>query len=82
MTGWVLLRRFLRAIPVFRLSWRIVLAGLLMGVVLIFFRNSHGVATLLAILVGVVVYGAGLLLFRVFEPAEIDLARRALLRRD
>jgi hypothetical protein len=36
---------------------------------------------LLAILVGMVVYGAGLLLFRALEPEELALARRALLRR-
>jgi len=69
-------------VPVFRLSWRIFLAGLTMGVVLyLIFRDAHGWPVLLAILVGMVVYGGGLLLFRALEPEELALARRALLRR-
>jgi O-antigen/teichoic acid export membrane protein len=79
--GWVMVRRVLGPVPVFRLAARIFLAGLLMGVVLYFFRDVHGWLVLLAILVGMVVYGAGLLLFRALEPEELALARRALLRR-
>ncbi|MDQ6917959.1 MAG: flippase [Candidatus Dormibacteraeota bacterium] len=81
VTGWLMVRRALGSVPVLRLSWRIVLAGLLMGAVLYFFRTAHGWSVLLAILVGMVVYGAGLLLFRALEPEELALARRALLRR-
>jgi O-antigen/teichoic acid export membrane protein len=81
VTGWLMLRRVLGPVPVFRLAWRIFLAGLLMGVVLYFFRGAHGWQVLLAILVGMVVYGGGLLLFRALEPEELALARRALLRR-
>jgi O-antigen/teichoic acid export membrane protein len=81
VTGWLLVRRVLGPVPIFRLGWRIFLAGLSMGVVLYFFRNATGWRVLLAILVGMVVYGAGLLLFRALEPEELALARRALLRR-
>jgi O-antigen/teichoic acid export membrane protein len=81
VTGWLLVRRVLAPVPVFRLAWRILLAGLLMGAVLYFFRSAHGWQVLLAILVGMVVYGGGLLLFRALEPQELALARRALLRR-
>jgi O-antigen/teichoic acid export membrane protein len=81
VAGWLMVRRVLGRVPVFRLSWRIFLAGLLMGAVLYFFHSAHGWRVLLAILVGMVVYGAGLLLFRALEPDELALARRALLRR-
>ncbi len=81
VTGWLMVRRVLGPVPVFRLVWRILLAGLLMGAVLYFFRTAHGWQVLLAILVGMVVYGGGLLLFRALEPEELALARRALLRR-
>ncbi|HEY8681336.1 MAG TPA: flippase [Candidatus Dormibacteraeota bacterium] len=82
ITGWLMVRRVLGPVPVFRLSWRIFLAGLTMGVVLyLIFRDAHGWPVLLAILVGMVVYGGGLLLFRALEPEELALARRALLRR-
>jgi O-antigen/teichoic acid export membrane protein len=81
VTGWLLVRRVLGPVPIFRLGWRIFLAGLAMGAVLYFFHSAHGWLVLLAILVGMVVYGAGLLLFRALEPEELALARRALLRR-
>jgi O-antigen/teichoic acid export membrane protein len=81
VTGWLMVRRVLGPVPIFRLAWRILLAGLLMGAVLYFFRTTHGWQVLLAILVGMVVYGGGLLLFRALEPEELDLARRAFLRR-
>ena len=81
VTGWLMVRRVLAPIPILRLSWRIFLAGLLMGAPLYFFRTAHGWSVLLAILVGMVVYGVALLLFRAVEPDELDLARRALLRR-
>ena len=76
-----MVRRVLGPVAVFRLASRIFLAGLLMGVVLYFFRAAHGWQVLLAILVGMVVYGGGLLLFHALEPEELALARRALLRR-
>ena len=81
VTGWVLVRHVLGPVPILRLSWRILLAGLLMGAVLLFFRSAHGWEVPVAILGGVVVYAAGLLLLRVVEPEEVALLRRALLRR-
>lgn len=82
LTGWLMVRRVLGSVPIARVSWRILLAGLLMGAALYFFRTAHGWPVLLAILVGMVVYGGGLLLFRAIEPEEMALARRAILRRD
>ncbi len=83
LTGWLMVRRVLGSVPIARVSWRILLAGLLMGGALFFFfRDAHGWLVLLAILAGMVVYGGGLLLFRAIEPEELALARRAILRRD
>jgi hypothetical protein len=76
-----MVRRVLGPVPIFRLAWRVFLAGLLMGVVVYFFRDAHGWLVLVAILVGMGVYGGGLLLFHALEPEELALARRALLRR-
>ncbi|HVC99973.1 MAG TPA: flippase [Candidatus Dormibacteraeota bacterium] len=81
VVGWLMVRRVLGVVPIGRLSWRILLAGAVMGAVLYPFRATHGWPVLLAILVGMVVYGAGLLLFRAVEPEEFALARRAILRR-
>jgi O-antigen/teichoic acid export membrane protein len=81
-TGWLLVRRVLGTVPILRLSWRIVAAGLLMGAVLwVFFRGANGWSVAVAILVGMLVYGAGLLLFRAVDAEEFALARRALLGR-
>jgi O-antigen/teichoic acid export membrane protein len=78
-TGWLMVRRLLGPVPIVRLSWRIVAAGLLMGAVLwLAFRDAHGWLVVVAILVGMLVYGAGLLLFRAVDAEEIALARRAL----
>ena len=78
-TGWLMVRRVLGTVPILRLSWRIVAAGVLMGAVLwVFFRGAHGWSVAVAILVGMLVYGAGLLLFRAVDAEEIALARRAL----
>jgi O-antigen/teichoic acid export membrane protein len=81
VVGWLMVRRVLGTVPIGRLSWRILLAGLVMGGALYPFRGGHGWLVPLAILVGMVVYGACLLLFRAVEPEEFDLARRAILHR-
>lgn len=81
ITVWILVRRVLGPVPIIRLSWRILLAGILMGMVLFFLRSAHGWAVPVAILGGVVVYSAGLLMLRALEPEEVALLRRSLLRR-
>ncbi|TMC09631.1 MAG: flippase [Chloroflexi bacterium] len=79
VTGWVLVRRVLGSVPILRLSWRIVAAAVLMGAVLFtLFRGAHGWLVVVAILVGMLVYGAGLLLFRAVDADEFAIARRAL----
>ena len=78
MVGWVLTARYVGRVPVFHLSWRIVLAGLVMGVVVFPMRDLGGVAIAIPIFVGVAVYTGAALLLRAVDSGEIAWARRAL----
>ncbi|MGH7902778.1 MAG: flippase [Candidatus Dormibacteraceae bacterium] len=78
--GWYLVRRVLVAVPVWRLSWRILLAGLIMGAVIYWLRGLHGWAVLVPVAVGMVAYGGALHVLRAIDPDEVELARRALGR--
>ena len=78
--GWLLTARHLGRVPVLRLSWRILLAGLVMGAALYPFQWVHGPLTLLAIAGGAVVYGAAILLLRAVDEEEMAVIRRALGR--
>jgi ABC-type spermidine/putrescine transport system permease subunit II len=64
--------------PVWRLSWRVVLAGLVMAASVFPLRDMGGVAMAIPIAVGVVVYGVAVLLLRGVTRDEIGWARRAL----
>jgi O-antigen/teichoic acid export membrane protein len=76
--GWILTARHIGRIPVVKLSWRIVLAGLVMGLVVYPLRDQHGAALAIPIVVGVVVYSAAVLVLRALTRGEIQWARRAL----
>jgi O-antigen/teichoic acid export membrane protein len=76
--GWVLLARLARPVPVWRASWRILAAGVGMGLALVPFRNAHSWATVAAIAVGAAVYAVLLIAFRAFDAEERALGRRAL----
>ena len=76
--GWLLLARLGEVLPVFRLTGRIVLAGVIMGAVLLPLQVLHGRLVAVSIGVGAVVYAAALLAVRAFDAEEIGLARRAL----
>jgi O-antigen/teichoic acid export membrane protein len=78
VAGWVLTARYVGSVPVLKLSWRIVLAGLIMGVAVFPLRDMGGVALAIPIVVGVVVYGGAVLLLRGLTKDEIVWARRAL----
>jgi O-antigen/teichoic acid export membrane protein len=78
--GWFLTVRYVGPIPVWALSWRILLAGVVMGGVLYPLRGVHGPATLLAIGVGVVVYGLAVLLLGGLNAEDRAMIRRALRR--
>ena len=65
-------------LPVIRLSWRILVAGLVMGVAL---YPVRGFSIFLAAPAGFVVYAVAILLIRAVEPEEWRLARDGLLSR-
>jgi O-antigen/teichoic acid export membrane protein len=78
VAGWILTARHIGRIPVGQLSWRIVLAGLVMGAAVFPIRDQHGLAIAIPVVVGVLVYGAAVLLLRALTKEEIGWARRAL----
>jgi O-antigen/teichoic acid export membrane protein len=78
VAGWTLTARFIGRVPVVRLSWRIVAAGLIMGAAVFPLRDLGGVAIAIPIVVGVAIYGGAVLLLRGLTRDEIDWARRAL----
>jgi O-antigen/teichoic acid export membrane protein len=79
VVAWTLTARHIGRVPVVQLSWRVVLAGLVMGAAVFPLRDLGGVALAIPILVGVAVYGAAVLLLRGVTREEIDWARRALV---
>lgn len=78
IAGWTLTARHIGRIPVFRLGWRVVLSGLLMGAAVFPIRDVGGFAVAIPIVVGAVVYAAAVLLSRALTGEEIAWARRAL----
>jgi O-antigen/teichoic acid export membrane protein len=76
--GWGVLTRAGVPLNVPRLSWRVLLAGAGMGLVLLLFRDAYGWATVAAILVGALVYGGLLLAVRALTAEERALTWRAL----
>jgi hypothetical protein len=78
VVAWTLTARHIGRVPVVQLSWRVVLAGLVMGAAVFPLRDVGGVALAIPILVGVAVYGAAVLVLRGLTRDEIDWARRAL----
>jgi hypothetical protein len=78
LAGWTLTARYIGPVPVVRLGWRIVLAGLIMGVAIFPLRDMGGVALAIPILVGVAVYAGAVLLLRGLTADEIAWARRAV----
>jgi O-antigen/teichoic acid export membrane protein len=77
-TGWVMLARHGRRLDLVALSWRILLAGLLMGGALVPLRDVHGFATVGVVVGGAVVYCGLLWALRTFDADELGLMRRAL----
>lgn len=78
VVGWVLTARYVGRVPVVALSWRVVLAGLLMGAAIFPLSGLSGLEVLIPIAVGAVVYAVAVLLLRALDRDEIDWARRAL----
>lgn len=78
IAGWVLTARYVGRVPVAGLSWRVVLAGLVMAAAIFPLRNLSGVEILIPIAAGAVVYAVAVLLLRALSGDEIAWARRAL----
>jgi O-antigen/teichoic acid export membrane protein len=76
--GWYLTARHLTAVPLLSLSWRILLASLVMGAALYPLRHVHGPMIAVAILAGTLVYGLALLLVGAADAEEMRLLRRAV----
>jgi len=78
IVAWVLTRRHVGTVPVISLSWRVILAGLIMGAAIYPLSGVHGYEVAIPIVAGVVVYGVAVLLLRALNGDEIAWARRAL----
>ena len=76
--GWYLTRRHLTAVPVLALSWRVLLASLVMGAALYPLRDVHGPMIAGAVVAGALVYGLALLLVGAADREELQLLRRAV----
>jgi O-antigen/teichoic acid export membrane protein len=76
--GWLLTARHLTRVPLLALSWRGLLAGLVMGVALFPLQGVHGPLTILVVVGAALVYGLALLLFGAIEPDERRMLRRAV----
>ncbi|MFI5283184.1 MAG: flippase [Candidatus Dormibacterales bacterium] len=76
--AWVLVRRHVGPVNVVQQSWRVVLAGLVMGAAVYPLRDYGGVHIAIPIAVGVIVYGGAILLLRAVSKDEISWARKAL----
>ncbi|HVS48370.1 MAG TPA: flippase [Candidatus Dormibacteraeota bacterium] len=76
--AWTLTARHIGRVPVVRQSWRVILAGLVMGAAVFPLRDMGGVALAIPIAVGVAVYAAAVLVLRALTSEEISWARRAL----
>jgi O-antigen/teichoic acid export membrane protein len=76
--GWILTARHLAPLPVFRLSWRGLLAGLVMAGAIFPFRDVTGPQVLAVIAGGAVVYGVAVFALRGIDADERSLLRQAL----
>lgn len=78
VAGWILTARYVGRVPVIALSWRVVLAGLVMAAAILPLRGLTGLEVLIPIASGAVVYAVAVLLLRALSGDEIAWARRAL----
>jgi O-antigen/teichoic acid export membrane protein len=78
VTGWVLTARHVGRVAVLSQSWRVILAGLVMGVAIYPLHDVKGYLVLVPVAAGAVVYVAAVLLLRGLTGDEIRWARRAL----
>ena len=77
--GWILVARHVGRVPVPSLSWRVLLAGVVMGAAVYPLSGFGGIGIVVPIAAGVLVYGVAVLLLRAVTRDEINWARQALL---
>jgi O-antigen/teichoic acid export membrane protein len=78
IVGWILTARYVGRVPVVQLSWRVLLAGLIMGVAIYPLSTLDGFKVGIPIVAGAGVYVTFVLLLRALSGEEIAWARRAL----
>jgi O-antigen/teichoic acid export membrane protein len=78
VAGWILTARYVGRVAVASIGWRVIVAGLIMGVAVYPLSGLSGYGVAIPIAVGAVVYGVAVLLLRAVNGEEIAWARRAL----
>ena len=78
VTGWILTTRHLGRIAVLRLSWRPLLAGLVMGAAIVPFRDARGLELVAVVAGAAAVYSLAILLVRAVDRNELELVRQAV----
>ncbi len=78
IVAWILTSRHVGRVPVLALSWRVILAGLIMGVAIYPLSGVQGYEIAIPIAAGAVIYMVAVLLLRAVNGDEIAWARRAL----
>jgi O-antigen/teichoic acid export membrane protein len=78
IAGWTLTARHIGRVPLVRLSWRLVLSGLVMAVRVLPMRDFGGASIAVPIVVGAGVYVAAAVMLKAVTSDEIRFARRAL----
>jgi O-antigen/teichoic acid export membrane protein len=79
IAAWTLTARHVGRVPLVSLSWRVLLAGLVMGVAIYPMSGLSGIEVAIPIAAGAVVYTIAVLLLRAVTKDEIAWARRALV---
>ena len=77
-TGWVLTARYVGRVDVLVLSWRTILAGLVMGIALLPFQQAIGLKVAIPIFLGSAVYAVSVIAFGAVNSDELAFARKAL----
>ena len=80
-TGWWLTTRYLGHLPIASSIWRPLLAGLIMGAVLLPLRDVHGPVVIGVVALGAAIYVVAALVLRSVTPDEMEFVRLALRRR-
>jgi O-antigen/teichoic acid export membrane protein len=78
IVGWTLTARHVGRVPIPSLSWRVILAGLVMGVAIYPLSSLSGLEVAIPIVAGALVYAVAVVLLRALNGEEIAWARRAL----